>query len=110
MLTIGCGGYRYNTTKLLELFYVRELAKNLDAGKHGVVANVVNPGMCYSEFDRELSWPMRKVLAVMQLVVARQTVDGARVLVWPTTAGLEGHGQYSADSRFSEYVPFHNSI
>lgn len=101
------GEIRYNTTKLLELFYVRELAKNLDASKHGVVANVVNPGMCRSEFDRELSWPARKLLAAVQFVVARATADGARILVWPTTAGVEGHGQYSADNEFSEYdFPF----
>lgn len=96
--------FRYNITKLLELFYVRELARNLDANKHGVVVNIVNPGMCYSTFDRDLSWPLRKLLAAIQFILARQTVDGARTLVWPTTTGVEGHGQYSGDNQFSEYV------
>ncbi|CAF9929802.1 MAG: hypothetical protein GOMPHAMPRED_005500 [Gomphillus americanus] len=93
---------RYSVTKLLELFYVRELAKDLDINTQGVVVNIANPGMCYSDFGRDMGFVARSFLATVRWFIARATPDGARTLVWPSTAGVAGHGKYSLDCEFSE--------
>lgn len=47
---------RYNVSKLLDLFLVREIAK-LPLAKD-VVVDVVNPGMCVSDLRDDLPWPV----------------------------------------------------
>ena len=48
----------------------------------------------------------RSFLATVRWFIARATPDGARTLVWPSTAGVAGHGKYSLDCEFSESVSY----
>lgn len=48
----------YNTSKLLDIFMTREIAK-LPAA-HKVNVNTVNPGLCVSELRRDMPWVLAK--------------------------------------------------
>lgn len=82
---------RYGTSKLLEVFAVRELAPRIaDAG---VVINMLNPGLCHSELARDSGWG----LWLLKLCLARSTEVGSRSLAVAAAAGRESHGAYMTD-------------
>lgn len=93
---------RYAITKLLEIYYVRELASKIDPNKTGVVVNLINPGLCWSELDRGLNFALRAMTNFLRLLLARTTEVGGRTLVHAASSGIESHGKYSLDCRFSE--------
>lgn len=85
---------RYNVSKLLEVFFVRELAARTTANsKPDVIINYLNPGLCHSELGRDAGWG----LYLMKLAIARTTEYGSRTLVHAAYAGPESHGQYMSD-------------
>lgn len=81
---------RYPTTKLLEVFAVREMAAQRPSDSYPVTINLVNPGFCYSELMREDPY----LVAVLKFFFARPTEVGARTLVHGASAGPETHGEY----------------
>lgn len=86
--------FRYNVSKLLEVFYTRELAAHTKANnKADVIINFLNPGLCHSELARDAGW----TLYIMKLLLARSTECGSRTLVNAVEAGHESHGQYMSD-------------
>ena len=87
---------------MLEVLYIRELAQHVDTNNGGPILNLVKPGLCLSEFDRNLSRVEKMIMSLFRGLLARSTEAGARALVWPTSCGLEGHGKYSLDCTFSE--------
>ncbi|KAH8925786.1 NAD(P)-binding protein [Atractiella rhizophila] len=68
---------RYPVSKLLDILFARELAKQPSA--QGVIVSASNPGFCHSEFRREIS---AVIFRVMEVVAAKPTELGARNLVW----------------------------
>lgn len=54
---------RYNTSKLLEVLMVRELAAQMDAkgGGNPIVLNSLNPGLCRSSLFRHAAFPLNLV-------------------------------------------------
>lgn len=85
---------RYNASKLLEVFFVRELAARTRANsKPDVIINYVNPGLCHSELAREAGLG----LYLLKLALARTTEYGGRTLVHAAEVGPEAHGQYMSD-------------
>lgn len=91
--------FRYNVSKLLEVFYVRELAKHSqDSGKPSVVINYLNPGLCHSELARDAGI----ALAIFKFFLARTTEVGSRTLVAAASAAADSHGQYQSDSHNAE--------
>ena len=91
--------HRYNVSKLLEVFFVRELAsKTALNSKSDVIINYVNPGLCHSELARDAGWG----LYVLKLLLARTTEYGSRTLVIAAEAGMESHGQYMSNCQVSE--------
>ncbi|KAL8921656.1 MAG: hypothetical protein Q9208_005585 [Pyrenodesmia sp. 3 TL-2023] len=96
---------RYPVSKLLEVFYCRELAlrmKQDEKNDPNVVLNFVCPGLCHSELAREGSWS----LYFLKLFLARTTEAGSRNFVWATQAGPESHGKYIGNCRFEDVSPF----
>ncbi|KAF3941814.1 hypothetical protein ABW19_dt0207673 [Dactylella cylindrospora] len=90
---------RYADTKLMEVFFVRELANYLET--HGqaddIVLNTVNPGLCKSELaSREpgLLGMIIKVAFVPFSLIARTAEVGSRNYLWAATAGKASFGQY----------------
>jgi hypothetical protein len=49
----------YNTSKLLEVFFVGALVQEMRSGPHldeKVVINAANPGLCHSSLMRNIIW------------------------------------------------------
>ncbi|CZR63677.1 related to light induced alcohol dehydrogenase Bli-4 [Phialocephala subalpina] len=88
-------GERYAVSKLLEVFFVRELAKKINESKKPkVIVNCMTPGACKSDFDRESTGLKAVVMGVLKFLIARTTEAGSRTLLAGATAGEESHGQY----------------
>ncbi|KIX94946.1 uncharacterized protein Z520_09256 [Fonsecaea multimorphosa CBS 102226] len=87
---------RYQTSKLLEVLSVRQIAPKL-AGS-GVILNMLNPGLCHSELAREASF----VLTLLKFFLARSTEVGSRTLVAAAEAGMESHGKYMSDGKVAD--------
>ncbi|KAK6337309.1 hypothetical protein TWF730_002714 [Orbilia blumenaviensis] len=85
---------KYMVTKLLEVYFVRELAKWVDRNYRGeVVVTCVNPGLCHSELIRE-SGLAKLIGGAFKWMFARTAEEGSRNYLWAATAGREAHGQY----------------
>ncbi|KAI4176062.1 MAG: hypothetical protein LQ343_001345 [Gyalolechia ehrenbergii] len=94
---------RYPVSKLLEVFYCRELATRMkQTGKPDVTLNFVTPGLCHSELSREGSI----AVAIMKFFLARSTEVGSRNFIWATQAGPESHGKYINSCSYDEVSPF----
>ncbi len=88
--------HRYNVSKLLEVFYCRELAdRTKQNNKPDVIINYTNPGLCHSELARD--GPL--ILHIVKFFLARTTEVGSRTLVNAVETGPESHGQYMSCSR-----------
>lgn len=100
-------GDRYYTSKLLLLFFFREVCNRLPTG-NDVVVNLVNPGFCYgSELHRTLEGPVGKVFGGLKRAIGRPTPVGARTLVHgAVAAGNESHGCYLSDEKIAPFVDF----
>ena len=81
---------RYPTSKLMEVFLVREMASRRPADTYPVTINMLNPGLCKSELSREGNARIK----IMKLLLARTTEAGSRTLVAAAAAGPETHGEY----------------
>ncbi len=95
---------RYNVSKLLEVFFTRELAARSSLSTHpddGVVINFLNPGLCHSELARNAGFG----LWLMKALLARTTEQGSRTLVHAAAAGVESHGQYLSNCRVAAVAP-----
>lgn len=100
---------RYPTSKLLEVFFVRELVEKIKSGSHAqesVIINLVNPGLCHSELTRNVTGIMAIMMYVMKLLLARTTEVGSRNLVAGACAGPESNGKYMLDCKIGEPSPF----
>ncbi|KAI1561876.1 FabG Dehydrogenase with different specificities related to short-chain alcohol dehydrogenase [Pyrenophora tritici-repentis] len=93
---------RYQTSKLLEVLFVREFCEKYPSGDIPVTVNLVNPGYCKSEFQREQSFAAK----IGALLLARTTEVGSRTLVHAGVQGEESHGRYFSDSQITEPSPY----
>lgn len=91
---------RYNVSKLLEIFVVREIFDKVikDPESYPVIINMVNPGLCHSELADELGLPIKIVKAIL----ARKTEVGSRTLVDAASKGQESMGQYLSDCKVED--------
>ncbi|KAI0267300.1 hypothetical protein BC834DRAFT_968824 [Gloeopeniophorella convolvens] len=100
---------RYNWSKLLNVLFVRELAKRLPADSPVVVVSV-NPGYCKSELRRNLSPIFRILDRLMEFALAFTTEEGSRQLVWAAVGGAgreaELRGGYVSKADLTEVSDF----
>lgn len=90
---------RYQLSKLLQIFCVRELAARSKAsGKSNVIIDCTNPGLCHSELSREGIL----ILEIVKFLLARTTEHGSRSMVNAAASGQETHGTYLSDCRVSK--------
>lgn len=89
---------RYQTSKLLEVFVVRQLAQDMTAPssktKGSVILNTLNPGFCRTALFRSNTWPAYILIRVMSTLIGRSSEVGSRVLVYAAAAGPETHGKW----------------
>ncbi|KAK2811633.1 hypothetical protein FQN50_001975 [Emmonsiellopsis sp. PD_5] len=94
---------RYQTTKLIQLYSVRQLASIHPASDTGVVINYVNPGLCQTELSRNAWFAMWLFIAIMKLLFARTAEEGSRTLLHGVTAGKESHGKFLSECEIREF-------
>ncbi|KAI1477296.1 putative short-chain dehydrogenase/reductase family protein [Daldinia eschscholtzii] len=81
---------RYPTSKLMEVFVVREMAARRPIDSYPVIINLVNPGLCKSELVRDANLVARTINGI----IGKTAEEGSRNLVNGACAGPETHGQY----------------
>lgn len=81
------------------MFFVRALSDLLK--NENIIVNTVNPGFCYSELLRNTTALQKLFLTGLQKVLARQTEEGSRQLVW-AAVGVPGDG--GADKLRGAYI------
>jgi retinol dehydrogenase-12 len=89
---------RYPLSKLLIMYFVRELANRVpgaDIGKPEVVVNMVNPGMCESELGRNQSFAANLFVTI----VGKSAERGGRTLLDAAARGQESHGGYTTSCK-----------
>ncbi|OPB45366.1 short-chain dehydrogenase/reductase [Trichoderma guizhouense] len=85
---------RYNVSKLFEHFAVRELASLKPVSETGVIVNLVDPGLCKTEFIHEQSAFTRFKAWCVKLIMGRSPEMGSRTLIHGIAADEESHGKY----------------
>jgi len=93
---------QYPTTKQLEVYAVRQLASLLPMSKSGVVINIVSPGLCYSDLDRNASFIPKLAMATMRKLLARTSEEGSRNLLQAVFAGPDSHGKFSSECQIKD--------
>ncbi|KAI9702218.1 MAG: hypothetical protein M1820_006300 [Bogoriella megaspora] len=93
-------GDRYNVTKLMEIFVIKQMAVLSPLSSSGVIVNCIAPGLCKSELGREYGDGI--AIRALVKIFCRPTEVGARTLVWGACAEPETHGQYVPDCRTRE--------
>jgi len=88
-------GQRYHVSKLLNVFFVRSLAKRMKPVVP-VAVNAVNPGLCDTSLRRNVPFPLSAIFELFILLIARTAEYGSRTLthaaLWGTKEEL--HGKY----------------
>lgn len=82
---------RYPVSKLLQVFFLRELTTTFATKGYPVIINCMNPGFCHSSLTRDFA-PIAYIGKI--IMRARSTEVGSRTLVHAASAGQESHGQY----------------
>lgn len=88
---------RYQTSKLLEIFLVRQLALEMSkpsSNSKGVILNTLNPGFCRTALFRDNKFPASILLAFTSRLIGRSAEVGSRILVDAAAAGPETHGKW----------------
>ncbi|TDZ27935.1 Short chain dehydrogenase atnD [Colletotrichum spinosum] len=95
---------RYNVSKLIEVFLVRELADRVTSSKlpGNVVVSILNPGIADTEMARNVGWFHGKVLKVVFGIVGRTPEAASRTIVLAAGGGQETHGKYLDDGKVGE--------
>ncbi|KAF2115380.1 short-chain dehydrogenase/reductase [Lophiotrema nucula] len=91
---------RYNVSKLLQVFLVRQMAALSPVSASHVIVNCVAPGMCHTELHRNIA--TGKWVDVLMKILARTSEVGSRTLVYGGSAGPETHGKYLPDCKITE--------
>lgn len=87
---------RYCVTKLLDVFWVRELAAKVS--EDVAIINLINPGSVDTGLHRG-----NKVFQLMDKIVGRTPEEGGRLLVDAAVVkGSESHGKYLSEARLVE--------
>lgn len=95
-------GRRYQLTKQLQIYAVRELARLVPVSESGVVISTLNPGMCSTEIQRHSRLAGKLAMGLVGLFVGRTAEEGSRTLVHAAVAGPETHGKYLSDCEDKE--------
>ncbi|RMJ15277.1 hypothetical protein CDV36_005089 [Fusarium kuroshium] len=95
---------RYPLSKLLQIYATRHLASLFPLSETGVVINVLNPGLCKTELNRNARGFMKYQILLLRLFIGRTPEQGSRTLLHAAVAGTESHGKYVSDCEIKEYL------
>lgn len=95
------GFNRYSDSKLMIAAFTQELAGHVSADK--VIVNNLCPGMVATDFDKNLGFALKGLMAVVRKIRARSVETGARTYVYATSvAGKESHGAFISSNQVTE--------
>lgn len=96
---------RYPVSKLLNLFFARELASRLSEDSP-LVINAVNPGFCISALRRNALLPRRMLHLFLETLISWSTERGSRQLIFAALGNQdkpdEMKGAYISSSEVAE--------
>lgn len=84
---------RYNTSKLLPIWIVRELAARMPSNDP-VIINALNPGFCRTDLFRHAPFPLQYIVKLGLRFLGRTSEMGSRTLMAAAAAERESHGGY----------------
>lgn len=85
---------RYNVSKLLEIFVVRELAVRMDPNDP-VIVNSLNPGFCQTDLFRHAPFPLSYIVQGGLRLLGRSSEVGSRTLMAAAAGDKQTtHGKY----------------
>lgn len=84
---------RYNTSKLLPIWIVRELASRMPPND-SVIINCINPGFCRTDLFRHAPFPLSYILKIGLHLLGRTSEMGSRTLMAAAAADKRSHGKY----------------
>ena len=101
---------RYAITKLINLFFVRELVSRLSKDSP-LVINAVNPGLCVSGLRRNVRFPINILSWLADMLLSWSAERGSRQLIFAALGNQENpaelKGSYITSSELvepSDYV------
>ncbi|KAL2680463.1 hypothetical protein Neosp_008064 [[Neocosmospora] mangrovei] len=68
----------------------------------GVIINILNPGLCKTELNRNARGFMKYQILMLRLFLGRTPEQGSRTLLHAAVAGTESHGKYVSDCEIKE--------
>ncbi|OCL13447.1 short-chain dehydrogenase [Glonium stellatum] len=97
---------KYHISKLLQVYAARELAARLPESQTGIVINLINPGLCWTNLAHDASFSVHLQLYLLRLLLARTAEVGSRTVLHATTARPSSHGKFCSDCQIKEsWVP-----
>lgn len=84
---------RYNTSKLLPIWIIRELGARMSSND-SVIVNCVNPGFCRTSLFRHAAFPLNYIVKLTLLGLGRDAEMGSRTLMSAAAADRQSHGKY----------------
>lgn len=84
---------RYNTSKLLEIWLVREMASRMSPNDP-VIVNCLSPGFCSTELFRHNPFPLNYIVKCTLRLLGRTSEMGSRTLLASAAADRSSHGRY----------------
>lgn len=84
---------RYNTSKLLPIWIVRELAAQLPPNDP-IIINSLNPGFCNTDIFRHAPFALRFIIRSGLQILGRTSEMGSRTLMAAAAAQRQSHGKY----------------
>ena len=95
--------WRYNTTKLFNVLWSRELAERTRARE--VVINTVNPGLCWTQLHRD---DLTTAMWLFRCLFARSTIQGGYTIVDAAVGqSADSHGAYLSEKDSTKYGSLH---
>ncbi|CAN8098303.1 unnamed protein product [Discula destructiva] len=84
---------RYNTSKLLPIWIVRELGDRMSPNDP-VMINCVHPGLCRTNLFRHAPFPLGTIIDLVGRLIGRTSEMGSRTLMAGAAAGKSSHGLF----------------
>lgn len=84
---------RYNISKLLPIWIVRELTNRMSTND-AVIVNCVSPGFCRTDLFRHAAFPLNYIVKLILRLLGRTSEMGSRTLLAAASADRQSHGQY----------------
>ena len=89
---------RYPTTKVIGIFWMRELASRVSSSD--IIVNSVNPGFCKTDLTSNVKGIQAQIMAFAGWAIGRPALEGGRCLVDAAVVqGPETHGKYVSELR-----------